>query len=159
MTVHTWVRKLVARPAAQPIREAPDRCRPHREALEDRTLLPAYMASTVADLIAVIGLANQAGGTNPITLSAVPSSPYTLTAVDNTTDGATGLPVIAAGDELTIAGNGDTIQRSTAPGTPAFRLLDVAAGASVVGEAIRWTTTHRNSWRRSTPSKTGCGGR
>jgi hypothetical protein len=51
--------------------------------------------------------------------------------VDNTTDGPTGLPVIAANDNLTILGNGDTIARSTAAGTPAFRLLDVADGASL----------------------------
>src|SRR5262249_41463017 len=43
----------------------------------------------------------------------------------------TGLPVIAANDTLTIVGNGDTIQRSTAKGTPAFRLFDVANGASL----------------------------
>ena len=36
-----------------------------------------------------------------------------------------------AGDNLTIVGNGDTIERSTATGTPAFRLFDVAAGASL----------------------------
>jgi hypothetical protein len=51
--------------------------------------------------------------------------------VNNTTDGATGLPVIAPNDNLTIIGNGDAIQRSTAAGTPAFRLLDVASGASL----------------------------
>jgi hypothetical protein len=56
---------------------------------------------------------------------------FLLTAVDNTTEGATGLPIIAANDSLTILGNGDTIARSTAPGTPAFRLFDVAAGASL----------------------------
>src|SRR5262249_13930867 len=47
------------------------------------------------------------------------------------TDSATGLPSIAANDNLTIVGNGDTIERSTATGTPAFRLFDVAAGASL----------------------------
>jgi hypothetical protein len=33
--------------------------------------------------------------------------------------GATGLPVIAANDNLTIIGNGDLIERSAAKGTPA----------------------------------------
>jgi hypothetical protein len=51
--------------------------------------------------------------------------------VDNTTDGATALPVIVANDSLTILGNGATIQRSKATGTPEFRLLDVAGGASL----------------------------
>jgi hypothetical protein len=39
--------------------------------------------------------------------------------------------VIAANDTLTIVGNGDTIQWSTASGTLAFRLFDVASGASL----------------------------
>ena len=32
--------------------------------------------------------------------------------MNNTTDGANGLPVIAAKDNLTIVGNGDTIERA-----------------------------------------------
>ena len=103
--------------------------RPALERLEDLTLLTSYTAATVSDLIADIGASNQQGGTNTIALVAGNSFP--LTAVDNTTDGATGLPVIAAHDNLTIVGNGDTISRSTTTGTPAFRLLDVAAGASL----------------------------
>jgi hypothetical protein len=97
--------------------------------LEDRTVPSSFTAGTVADLIADINAANTGGGSNTITL--VAGTTFTLTAVDNTTDGATGLPVIAANDALTIVGNGDTIQRSTASGTPAFRLLDVASGASL----------------------------
>ena len=135
MTVRTWVRKLFARPATRPTRApagtGPAQWRPTVEALEDRTLLNAYTAGTVADLIHDINLANAAGGSNTITLSAAPSAPYTLTAVDNTTDGATGLPVIAPGNNLTIVGNSDTLGRSTASGTPAFRLFDVAGGAAL----------------------------
>jgi len=41
------------------------------------------------------------------------------------------MPVIVANDSLTIAGNSDTIARSSAVGTPAFRLFEVAAGASL----------------------------
>ena len=70
------------------------------------------------------------------TLVAPTTSPYGLTAVDNSTDGATGLPVIAANDNLTILGNGDTIARSTAAGTPAFRLFDVATGVSLTLENL-----------------------
>src|SRR5262249_29480017 len=142
MTVRIWVRKLFARTprtARKAAARRPARRRPTLEALEDRTLLDSYMAATVADLIRDIGLANQAGGTNTITLSAAPSSPSTWTAVDNPTDGANGLPVIAAGNNLTIVGNGDTIGRSTASGTPAFRLLDVAAGASLTLEGLTLT--------------------
>jgi hypothetical protein len=98
--------------------------------------LSNFNAATVADLIADINAANSAGGMNTITLMAPTTSPYVLTAVDNTTDGATGLPVIARKDTLTIIGNGDTIERSTASGTPEFRLLDVAAGASLTLEIL-----------------------
>jgi len=108
----------------------PGRARPVLERLEDRTVLSnAYTAATVADLIADINAANTAGGSNTIAL--VAGNTFTLTALDNSTDGGNGLPVIAANDNLTIAGNGDTIARSTTVGTPAFRVLDVAAGASL----------------------------
>jgi hypothetical protein len=105
------------------------RARPGLERLEDRTVLSGYTASTVADLIADINAANAAGGSNTITL--VAGKTFTLTKVDNTTDGATGLPVIAGGDKLTIVGNGDTIERNTASGTKEFRLFDVTDGASL----------------------------
>jgi hypothetical protein len=99
------------------------------EYLEDRTLPSNFTAASVADLIADINAANAAGGTNTITL--VAGATFSLAAVDNTTLGATGLPVIAANDNLTIAGNGDTLERSTASGTPAFRLLEVANGGAL----------------------------
>jgi hypothetical protein len=104
------------------------------ERLEDRTALSNFNAVTVSDLIADINAANKAGGTNTITLTAPTSNPYMLIAVDNCSDGPTGLPVITGGnkpDTLTIVGNGDTIERSTASGTPDFRLFDVASGASL----------------------------
>src|SRR6516164_3677877 len=109
------------------------------EPLEDRTALSNFNALTVSDLIADINAANLAGGTNTITLTAPTTSPYVLTAVDNSTDGATGLPVIRGGnkaDSLTIIGNGDTIERGTASGTPDFRLFDVASGASLTLENL-----------------------
>jgi hypothetical protein len=115
-------------PARQPQRR-PAAQRLCLERLEDRSLPSSYTASTVRDLIFDINAANAAGGTNTITLAA--GTTFTLTGADNTTDGATGLPVIAANDNLTIVGNGDIIQRSTARSMPAFRLLDVAVGASL----------------------------
>ena len=93
------------------------------EQLEDRMVPSNFTAATVPQLIADINAANLAGGSNTIVL--IPGKIFTLTAADNTTDGANGLPVIAANDNLTIFGNGDTIARSTAPGTAAFRLFDV----------------------------------
>src|SRR5437868_8400615 len=79
------------------------------EQLEDRTVPSSFTAASVSDLIADINAANAAGGSNTITLAA--GTTFTLTAVDNTTHGATGLPVIAANDNLSIVGNGDTIER------------------------------------------------
>jgi hypothetical protein len=100
------------------------------ELLEDRTVLNSYTAGTVTDLINYISDANLHPGSNTITL--VSNTTFTLTAPNNTTDGSgNGLPVIAANNSLTIQGNGDSIGRSTATGTPAFRLFDVAAGAAL----------------------------
>jgi hypothetical protein len=110
--------------------------RPRLEQLEARTVLTSFTAATVSDLVADIHAANQAGGANTITLVAPMTSPYVLTAVDNDTDGATGLPVIAANDNLTLDGNGDTVARSSAAGTPSFRLFDVAVGATVTLENL-----------------------
>src|SRR5215472_7431363 len=87
--------------------------RPVMEQLEDRRLLSNYSAASVSDLIADINAANKAGGTNTITLTAPTTSPYVLTAVNNTADGGNGLPQISKKDSLTM-GNGDTIERSTA---------------------------------------------
>src|SRR5215471_16076966 len=100
------------------------------EALEDRTALSNFNAATVSDLIADINAASTAGGTNTITLTAPTSNPYVLMAVDNSSNGANGLPVIANKNILTIVGNGDSIERSTASATADFRLFDVVKGAS-----------------------------
>src|SRR5262249_60223625 len=87
----------------------------------------------VEDLIADINAANQQGGSNTITLVAF-AAPFTLFDPDNNgTDGLTGLPVITANDNLTIIGNGNTIERS---GTAAFRLFDVASGAALTLENL-----------------------
>jgi hypothetical protein len=128
------LRQLVRGPqgTAQPARKR-GRPRPRLEQLEDRTLPATFYAATAPELIADINAANQGGGSNTIILTVPTTAPYDLTAVNNTTDGPTGLPVIAAGDNLTIAGNGDTIDRSTAA---AFRLFDVAAGATLTLQSL-----------------------
>ena len=75
----------------------------------------------------ISALAAASSGTTTL---ALPSGcTYTLTSVNNSSDGSTGLPVITA--NVTIQGNGATITRSTASGTAAFRLLDVASGGSL----------------------------
>src|SRR5215510_12956694 len=104
-------------------RDAAPRFRPRLEALEDRALPSTYYAATASDLIADINAANTAGGANTIVLTAPATSPYVLTAANNTADGATGLPVISGGgrkvaaDNLTIIGNGNIIERGS--GAPA----------------------------------------
>jgi hypothetical protein len=112
-------------------RRASYSCAP-AEVLEVRSLLSSYTAASVSALVGDINAANANGGTNTITLAA--NTTFDLTAVNNTTNGANGLPVISGkngADNLTIFGNGATIDRSTAAGTPAFRLFDVASGNSL----------------------------
>ena len=145
MSFLSWLRNRPLNPSAQgraQRRPAVPRFRPQLEMLEARNLPSTYSAATASDLIADINAANNAGGTNTITLTAPTTSPYVLTAVNNTTNGANGLPVISGGgkklaaDNLTIVGNGDTIERSTASGTAAFRLFDVASGGSLTLESV-----------------------
>jgi hypothetical protein len=99
------------------------------EELEDRTVPSTFTAASVSDLIADINAANLTAEADTITL--VAGNTFTLTQVIDSTDGETGLPVIALNENLTIIGNGDIIERSTATGTPAFRLFQVVAGASL----------------------------
>lgn len=93
-----------------------------------------WTARNVTELIAAINAANAASGVNTLTLA--PGKTFTLTAVNDTTDGPNGLPVIAANNKLIIRGNGATITRSKAAVTPAFRLFDVASGASLTLENL-----------------------
>ena len=138
-----WFHSLLTSRKSGPSRSRRAQPRPVRRAtrlflepLEGRALLTSYTAATVTALIADITAANTAGGTNTITLSAASTAPYVLTAVNNTTNGADGLPVIAANDNLTIVGTGDTIERSTAAGTAPFRLFDLAVGGSLTLQSL-----------------------
>jgi hypothetical protein len=114
-----------ARPSAAPRRGL----RLRLEQLEDRTMPSNFTAASVSDLIADINAANQNAESDTITLAA--GKVFTLTQVNNTTGGATGLPVIAATENLTIIGNGDIIERSTVAGTPPFRLFDVGSALTL----------------------------
>ena len=110
-------------------RPAAPRLRPRLEALEGRLVPATFYAATASDLIADISAGNKGGGANTIVLTAPTTSPYILTAVNNTKDGSAGLPMIKG--DVTVVGNGDTIERSAAAGTPAFRLFDVVSGGSL----------------------------
>ena len=99
------------------------------EPLEGRMLFASYAAATVSQLIAAINSANSSGAADTITLAA--GATFSLSEVNNSTSGATGLPQIAGGGGLNIIGSGATIERSGAAGTPAFRLFDVASNGSL----------------------------
>ena len=85
--------------------------RPLLEGLEGRRLLSTYTSVSVRDLIADLNAVNTAGGTHTLILA--PGTTFSLTKANNTTDGANGLPVIGGTKavNLTIVGNGDTIER------------------------------------------------
>jgi hypothetical protein len=134
MWIQTFFKSLNSTPSRRrPIRRCPPAGRLSVEQLEDRTVPANFTASYGGDLIADINAANQIGGSNTITLVLVPDSSFALYGVDNTTDGATGLPVIATNDNLTIIGNSNGIFRT---GTPNYRLFDVASGAALTLENL-----------------------
>ncbi len=91
---------------------------------------------STAALINAINTANGNGQTDVIDLAAGCS--YTLSTVDNmdSSYGPNGLPMVLTTEALVIHGHGATLARSTAAGTPEFRLLDVKmdpAGATGTG--------------------------
>src|ERR1044071_9914062 len=84
-----------------------------------------FTVRTAAELAAAISAANVTSGADTITLKA----DITLTTVDNTTYGPTGLPVVS--NVLTIVGKGHTIRRP--PSALEFRLLAVNGGGNQIG--------------------------
>jgi WD40 repeat protein len=96
-------------------------------------------ASDTTSLIAAITSANGAGTPQTLCLT---SSTYILTAANNTTDGANGLPSITG--DITIVGDGATITRAGA--APAFRLFQVAVGGRLALENM--SLTNGSGWRR-----------
>ena len=90
----------------------------------------------VAALKTAMNVASSNGEDDTINLAA--NGTYSLTTEDNPGDG---LPLIRAdgGHSLTINGNGATIQRSTAVGTPMFRILYIDSDAHVVLDRLTIT--------------------
>ncbi len=76
-------------------------------------------AITAANLDIPVGGCPAGLGVDAIVLPV--NSKIVLNEVDNTVEGANGLPVVSS--NITIFGNGSTIKRSAAPDTPAFRIL------------------------------------
>lgn len=80
-----------------------------------------FSASTAAELIAAITTANGNGEADTITLEL----DISLTAVNNSTFGRSGLPVVTS--DITIAGAGHTIERDILAQALDFRILAVGA--------------------------------
>jgi hypothetical protein len=106
----------------------------------------ACAAGDVACLIDAIDQANANGEANTITLEA---GTYTLTAVDNNTDGPNGLPSVTS--TLTIQGAGaDTTILERDASAPGFRFLHVATTGALTLEGL--------TLRRGSPFVQGGGG-
>ncbi len=82
--------------------------------------MATFSPTTVSELIDAIEAANSNGQANMIELAA--STTYTLSNIDNNTDGPNGLPSITG--EITINGNGATIERDDC--APGFRIIHIA---------------------------------
>lgn len=85
------------------------------------------VACDAAALVSAVGAANASGDAD--TLRLAPGCTYTLARVDNDVAGPNGLPFITS--KLTIEGNGATIARSSAAGTPAFRIMTIGGTGTV----------------------------
>jgi hypothetical protein len=88
-------------------------------------------AITAANTDALVGGCDGSASTGADTLVLVPGSVHSLTAVDNTLYGATGLPVVTS--EITILGNGSTVRRD---GATALRLLAVGSLGDLTVEQL-----------------------
>ena len=144
----SFMQRLLGRAPAKSGRQRARRRRPlspiglqaaEVETLEDRALLsasplPYATAANVSQLTADIAAANKAGGA--ITIKLASNTTFNLSSANNSANGGNGLPVISGskGLNLTIVGNGDTIARV---GLKAFRLIDVAPGASLTLDHVR----------------------
>ncbi|MCA1670309.1 MAG: hypothetical protein LC793_23585, partial [Thermomicrobia bacterium] len=82
-----------------------------------------YTATTVAALIADINTANTNPTRGPYTINLVGGTRYTL-ATEATTGSETGLPAIASGVDLTIVGNGATVERDATATSLRLFLID-----------------------------------
>jgi len=121
-----WIRNYprYAKPAA---RRRKMKRRLYVEALENRLCLSAFNAATTAALIADIAKANT-NGASANTINLTGTSSYVLTAVNNTTNGPNGLPVIGStvASTLTINGNGNIVENGSGS---AMRFFEIAPGS------------------------------
>ena len=100
------------------------------------TFNPAVAADGQCSLIEALVNANDdapthgdcAAGSGPDTIE-LPAGTYTLTLVYDGGSGGTGLPIVTG--TITINGHGAVVTRSSAPLTPLFRIMRVAAGGNL----------------------------
>lgn len=98
----------------------------------------AAVACNETALVAAINAANAAGGGN-VTLTS--GCTYTLTTSHATgTHGPDGLPIITT--TMTLTGNANVITRSSAAGTPAFRIAEVSSTGKLT---VKLTTLSNGS--------------
>jgi hypothetical protein len=98
----------------------------------DGTTCTLVDAITAANTDATVAGSQCPAGSGADTLVLVPGSTHTLTSVNNTTFGATGLPVVTS--TITIQGNGSTVQRGS--GAPNFRLLAVGTTGNLTVQQL-----------------------
>jgi len=106
-----------------------------------QTSAAIFHPNDVASLITAINTSNTNMEDDTIELAT--NSTYTLTVINNDTNG---LPVIGSdgGHKLVIHGNGATLQRSTAGGTPAFRIFQIDTGADVTIDRLTIMNGNQN---------------
>ncbi|HTU16549.1 MAG TPA: choice-of-anchor Q domain-containing protein [Gemmataceae bacterium] len=132
----TSLRRLItSKSRTHQIRRTPPQRRrfiPRLDCLEDR-IVPTIInvgASDTAGLIAAINQANTDSANGIADTIDLTSSTYTISGVDNTTNGANALPVITA-TNLTINGNGATIN-----GSYLGRLFNLGSGSGLTLEDL-----------------------
>jgi hypothetical protein len=117
-------------------------------------------AITAAKTNIGVGGCPPGGGADTIILIA--GARYTLTQLDKVWTACTGVPqsngLPSVTSDITIVGNGATIARSDAPGTPAFRLLHVAPGGRLTINDLTLTNGKMPDMDLSQPRPGGDGG-
>src|SRR4051812_41035779 len=92
------------------------------------------------DVVALKNAMTTANGNDEAdTINLALNGDYVLTTADNTLNGPNGLPLVdddVQGLDLTINGNGATIRRSTAAGTPVFRILQLNFEAALSCDSL-----------------------
>jgi hypothetical protein len=154
---HRWLgRRWQSASSIRPTIAARRRVRPCLEELEDRTVPATFNVDpgNVSELVADMKTANSNGQANVINL--FNGSIYDLTKIDNYWYGPNGLPPITS--NLTIHGNGATIQRDSASGTSDFRLFYVSGGMELKpGTLTMDNVTLKNGMAKGGDSGSGGG--